>query len=199
MKMRVCYSDGIFRGGLFNLEVYTRLNSRIWDGPPHPDNDEHLLDISGAEDEIYEGCFFRVLVSRHPELTGSKECDDLFDHNSRAIRLKAREAACWLRRCDHTVPQDLEALLHEQDESQSPDEITPAARSPLTPRQREVWNLLDHKAKTDEELAQNLYGDRTKSSAARKLIQGMRERGYEISRASRHGYFRLDAPPDELA
>src|SRR5262245_23590893 len=95
MKIRVYDSDGVFRGGLLRTESLQ--TCRTWNGPPHPHYVEIMSDISGHGEPSYEGSWFLLQMSKTPQISGSRACDDEFDSDSHAIRVTSREAVRWFK------------------------------------------------------------------------------------------------------
>jgi len=91
VKVDVLDSDGVFRGGLFNTDVYHRFNSLVWEGRPRLDHTEYLYDIG-------YGSWYLYLEADKPCLSGSARCDDLFDSKSKAIKLTPQDALKWFKK-----------------------------------------------------------------------------------------------------
>lgn len=70
-------------------------------------------------------------------------------------------------------------------------------RSQLTRRQLEIWRLLRGQALFDKEIAEQLKGH-SSAGSVRNLISEMRDGGWSIDHAPSIGYFRIDAPPQNL-
>ena len=99
-KIRVLDSDGVCRGGLWR--PVSRIDRRLWPAPPAADYSESLIVEAEPSSMI-----LRYFAARQPDLSGSPECDDLFDHASYAVRCNASEAVDWLERHGYSPPDDL--------------------------------------------------------------------------------------------
>lgn len=194
MKIRVYDSDGTYRGGLFKLDVFNRHTCRVWDAPPHRDYHEMLFDISNGK--LHPGCWYRVQMSHHPDLTGSEECDDLMDHNSRALRFSEFEALKWFERHALMPPEDLVQRVQNMAARQGPQALPVV--DPLPEAQREVWDLLQSRCLSAKQIAMHLLKHPSHEAAIRKRVQDLNRRsGYRVENKRGHGYFRPDAPPPE--
>ena len=112
-KIRVFLSDGRGSAGTWNQRLGA--GDRYWPAPPTPKGDfiESLYGSAG-------GMFLECFHAKHPQLSGSAECGDLFDHDSYAVRLTPAEAVAWLQRHNLGVPDDLKAALQGVDDPQEP-------------------------------------------------------------------------------
>lgn len=180
MKIPVRYPDGINRGGLLKMDC---INPRMrkWDGPPHAEYREMMLDYS----EDRSGPWFLLWLSHFPQTTGSKECDDLYDHASHALGLKAPEARRWFERHGMEVPSD---LLDNQENVAPVDNLV----VPLTDTQQEVWDLLEAKHLSAKEIAATVYGTGLADGAVRRIIDRIRKTGRRIENRRGRGYYRPD-------
>ncbi|HLP83775.1 MAG TPA: hypothetical protein VK157_05450 [Phycisphaerales bacterium] len=127
MRVRVFDSDGVFRGGLLPVSTYDALRFRRWHAPPHPHFDEFLLDIAGIDEPCYDSSWFRVYMSKHPDIEGVGS--DKFDSNSFANRFSLGEARDWLMRYGYAIPADLRELCSTTVTAHG----SLAAESPLDP------------------------------------------------------------------
>ena len=94
-------------------------------------------------------------------------------------------ARCYRRRTNEADPG----------EGQSADE----KRSPaLPPALKEVWDLLENHALTGQELAQRVKRRLATEGAMRKRLSAIRLTGRTIDNKRGFGFYRPDAPPDDL-
>lgn len=198
LKIRVEYSDGVFRGGLLKLNS-AQLHCRMWRGNPHPHFSEWMMDYSGHDNPSHEGSWFLLKMATKQDLSGPP-CDQ-FDSNSFGIKLSPPEAVRWFRRHDYSVPPDLCDLARtfkkRGDEGDDNDQLLPVGT--LTPQQQRIWDLLQNKAMIGKELAKEIYNDPSCSTAIRKHIEAIRRTGRTVSNQKPFGYIRPDALPPELA
>ncbi len=135
MRVRVYDSDGVFRGGLFRVSAYDPLRFRRWHAPPHPHYSEMLIDIAGMDEPSYEGSWFRVYISKNPEVEG--EGSDSFDASSFANSFSCAEARDWLHRYGYAVPEDLQRLCESG--GGTPANNSPAPSDPWAPYMPARW------------------------------------------------------------
>lgn len=195
MKVRVEYSDGEFRGGLFKTQSHNALNCRTWQGPPHPDYAEMLIDIAGKNNPCHEGSWFRLQIAKVPDITGPPDGSDDFDANSRAFRISAGEAKAWLERNQFPVPADLLDFLSQESGTPSKPSAT-ALADPLPDGLQEAWDALSGKVVTAKQLGQTLG---ISEDAARKRLSQLSELGYPVRNRRGAGYFRGDASSNGTA
>lgn len=67
----------------------------------------------------------------------------------------------------------------------------------MTDGQKRLWDALHRKALTGKELAGQKVLD-TSEDTVRHCVKGLRQAGYEIENRAGRGYYRPDAPPDDL-
>jgi hypothetical protein len=196
MKIRVYDSDGDFKGGLFKTKSFNAMNCRVWQGPPHPNYRESLIDIAGKGNPCHEGSWFRLQIAAVPNISGPPDGSDDYDDNSRAYRIRASEAAAWLARHSFPVPDDLKALIGPTAASSSPTRPVAeiVAMAPLPDGLRETWAALEGRSLSAKQLAQAL---RTTEEGARKRIAQLNHLGRAVHNRRGAGYFRPDAPPPD--
>lgn len=183
-KIRVYDTDGEFRGGLFKLHVHTRLNSKVWDGAPHDEYSEVLMDIGDRQ-------WFLVQVARKPEYQGPEDSPEEFDAASRAIRYSDGDAARWFRRNGYDIPEYLAAVVGAAD--LAPATVARQAIPPLPRNIRAIFELLCGLPAGEALNSREIVGKLAKSkvtisdSNVRKLISEHRE-ALQIQ-TSRAGYY----------
>lgn len=207
MKTRIYDSDGVFRGCLWNTNMYTRMNCRVWDGLPHPHFNEYLFDISEPDQASCTGSWFILRLSATPDLSGSEECDDLFDANSYALRISPVEAVRFLAGLGYDAPADLASLASERSSDNGThlkvaDETDLSAGQsmqlePLTEALQEVWDLLSGRLLSDRDLAKMVRSAPVTADSIRKRIQGLNNCSRLVENVRGRGYFRPDAPPPD--
>jgi len=197
LKIRVTNSDGHYRGGLFTPDDYD--HARIWHGPPGVTHQDHLYNLLRSDEPTYGRSWYLYRRAVKPELTGSEECDDLFDHASHVVRLTPAEARRWLGNGPHDPPNDLIEYLDDiiSETDSDPLESKDPKRPPLTDAQLEVWNMLSGRILTAKEVALKLPRKPSESAVA-KLIKKMVDNGYPIRNIRGRGYYRENAPPVDL-
>lgn len=201
MKISVYDSDGVFRGGLLRSGRFAEC--RTWFAPPHPHFLEYLGDISGYGEPTYEGCWFIIHRSRNPVITGSKECDDEFDEASYATKVTSLEALNWFKGKIYDPPEDLVLMAKEYVKSNGASanregEEKQEIQMPLSEALQEIWDLLEGKALLGKELARLVAGGPVSQDSIRKRIVAIRTTGRSIVNKRPFGYYRPDAPPEEL-
>lgn len=100
VKYRIYYSDGKFRGCLFDAEMYSRINTRMWDGKPGQGYNEILYDTG-------EGTWYLLQLSHEPDYGDDQGGKEAFDYNSHVIFLSPAEAAEWFEKQVHRPPKYL--------------------------------------------------------------------------------------------
>lgn len=200
MKIRVYYSDGVFRGGFIDLAGYSLLKFRMWPGRPQPGCKEFLIDTSGHGEPVYEGCWYLIRESSTPEIEGPS--GDEFDLNSHATILTSIEVEAWFMRHDLKPPPDVIELARQFDGEfpnyEMPQEDSPLDVPMLTEAQLEVWSFLDGKALAAKELGKLVVGGPLSEDAIRKRVQAIGRTGRTIAWKRSRGYYRPDSPPPDL-
>ncbi len=201
MKIRICDSDGVYKGGLFKTDSFNEMTCRVWHAPPNPNYDECLIDISGHGNPSYEGSWLVLQVSKHPDITGPLDGSDDFDANSKAVRVASKEALKWFKDKVFAAPVDLVRLAkrYRPLDAALDGEINQLtdADAPLPDGQRKVWDLLKGQALTAKEISAKLAEEReeVRDEAVRKRIEQIKESGRTIFNKRGTGYYRPDAPP----
>lgn len=72
-----------------------------------------------------------------------------------------------------------------------------AARPPMTDGQKRLWDALDGRAMAAKELAAEAVLDTSEQTVV-NMVGALRKAGYSIPNRRGRGYFRLDAPPDDI-
>jgi len=196
MKLRVYELDGIHRGSFLTLDQV--FNAPHWRGEPHRDFDDYLCALCRRESQLSDCSWYRVTLSRYPDITGTRECDDQVDYRSEARRLTPAEAARWLKRHDHPIPPDLRALLKQSGLDSQDESCEQAELKPLSPAKQELWGFLEFRTATAKEMASKFLGHPRHASAMRKRIESIRKTRRLIAFHKSLGcYYRPDAPPPE--
>lgn len=72
-------------------------------------------------------------------------------------------------------------------------------RPPLTPDQRQIWDLLSGRVMSGKEIANTIGRDLCSEDAVRQRIRRMVGNGWQIKNTRGSGYWRPVAPPHGLA
>jgi len=75
----------------------------------------------------------------------------------------------------------------------------PDGRLPLTPDQRQIWDLLSGRVMSGKEISQALGRDMCSEDAVRQRIRRMAANGWQIKNSRGSGYWQPDAPPPGFA
>jgi len=191
MKIRVLYSDGEFRGGLYDTDYVSV--SRNWRGRPHEHYTEYMVANCAMDEPCDDDSWLLVRMSRHPQITGSRACDDEFDHESYALRVTPMEVVRWFQEEGRDLPPelrsraDLLAPLSGNDGSAQDSEMPK-----LTPAQQQIWDLLENGAAHSKTLAMEVFRDPRKANTIRQRIVAIRRTGRAIEHDKERGYFRPD-------
>ena len=120
-------------------------------------------------------------------LTNSLNSDDGFAH---AVELLDRDGFTdWLlRELWRECPEEAEYR-----ELPKPRDTRP----PMTDGQKRLWDALSGCAMTEKKLADRNQLD-TSEQTVRSWVLGLRRAGYGIERRKGRGYYRPDAPPDDV-
>jgi hypothetical protein len=156
------------------------LHKRSWIGTPKQQHFETLLQWSGVDRDRYY-----LLIGFGPELTE--------DDYARA--LTSKEAATWLLAEGYELSDELqgEGLC-----SDSGTDLRPQGQPPLPPAQKEVWELLNGQALSAKEIAVRVRAAPVSEDSIRKRVAAMRKAGRRVENTLGLGYFRPDAPPQDL-
>lgn len=77
--------------------------------------------------------------------------------------------------------------------------VQPKNRPPLTPDQRQIWDLLSGRVMSGKEIANTIGRDLCSEDAVRQRIRRMVGNGWQIKNTRGSGYWRPVAPPHGLA
>ena len=82
------------------------------------------------------------------------------------------------------------------EECKAMDLPDPPHRVPMTDGQKRVWDALSGRALTGKELTNELE---TSEDTVRQWVRELRANGFDVPNKRGRGYYRLDAPPNDLA
>ncbi len=200
-KIRVLYEDGEFRGGLLDLDSHNWRTCRTWPGRPRRGCSESMMDTSTFKRSIYEGCWMLIRMAEEPDIQcAAPDGTDGVDVAAHALQVSERSALAWFRDQGITAPEDLVEWVRQRSPEleAEPSEGTADAGEPLTTAQLEVWGLLKGRAMTAKELSAELPGA-PGEDAVRKRVESIKRTGRDVASRPGRGYYRPDAPPDDLA